>query len=883
MSPKLKQILKDTAKDFSAGMVAMGVGSWEALKTGGRKTRSAAISGRLAFKAWLEKQEAARQFAKAERAKRLEEAQAAKEAARLEAEALAAEEAAKREAEAQTEIYGPAPVEDPNVTTLQGDRAESEEPETVPSVISTDHEENVSEAKVEGQSETSIAANDLPEDISPETVDDQEATEKSFLPAWAQLKKIKTAAARERRIRRRWHLVSVPCSLGIMFLMAALFANLHFAKTVLPKNEVDLWTINRPINLTFLDRNGNEIGQRGILYEDPVPLDQLPPYLIDAFLATEDRRFFQHTGFDPRGLSRAVVSNLKAGTVVEGGSTITQQLAKNLFLGSEQTLSRKLEELQFSFWLEARLDKDDILSLYLNRIYLGAGTYGVEAAAQAYFSKSARDLTLPEAALIAGLPKAPSKLSPTTNPEGAQLRAQEVIDNLLETDLIAPEEAEAAKLETASFKFAHRDGGNGYFLDYVAGRVEERFGHLHKDMVIQTTFDPRLQELAEEAVRNRINEKSFARGAEEAAIVVFDQSGGIAALVGGMDYEKSQFNRATQARRQPGSAFKPFVYLAAMEAGMSPSSVVVDRPIKVGKWEPTNYNERHIGPMRMSTAAALSTNSVAVQIAEGIGRDRVIDAARRAGITTELTDLPSMALGSIEISLVELAAAYLPFAYSGAERPAHGVKEIHTRQGDLLYKYEPIEGYSVIDPAKAHDTLRLLVDVMERGTGMKGRFGGHQLAGKTGTTNDWRDAWFIGFSHYYTAGVWVGNDTYDRMGKISGSTIPLQIWRDFMSKAHEGLTPRDLLDDDTSPPPRNIREVAGVYATLRSDLYAIAYPAPQIDWQVIEGTQVRGTTSSRDIFGSGARVVAEPIAGNPNARAVVGSAAPGVRVERQNN
>ncbi len=684
----------------------------------------------------------------------------------------------------------------------------------------------------------------------------------------------------KRVTKKRWHFLSAAGSAGLALLMAGLIVNLRFAATVLPDDEVDLWTINRPTSLTFLDRNGEFLGQRGIRYADPVPLEEMPPYLKDAFLATEDRRFYGHRGYDLRGLMRAGIANLRAGGVVEGGSTITQQLAKNLFLEPDRTLKRKLEELQFALWLEARLSKDEILSLYLNRTYLGAGTYGVEAASQAYFSKSARDLTVGEAALLAGLPKAPSTLAPTINPDGAVARSREVIDNLIETRRIDEVEGRMAKEVPPDLNLAQRETAYGYFLDYVAQRIEQRLGSLDRDLVVTTSLDKQLQIHAEDAVVFGIDDEARARGAEQAALIAFDREGGIVAMAGGLDYEDSQFNRASQARRQPGSAFKPFVFLAALEAGMQPGSIVIDRPIKVGDWAPTNYNEKHIGPLRLADAAARSTNSVAVQITEGIGRDRVIDAAQRAGITTALDPVASLARGSVGVPLLELTAAYMPFAHHGAETPAHAVMEIRTRSGEVLYEYEPIPGFNVIEPAKADDTARLLISVMDHGTGARGKFGSHPVGGKTGTTNNWRDAWFIGFTHYYTAGVWVGNDEARGMDKVSGATIPLTIWKDFMERAHEDLSPVPLLEDPNLEG-GNIRDVAGLYASLRSDLINTAYPIPQVDWAVIEEPAPR---RRRGFFGLGSRPDPEPQGPvQPQSPGVVGNAAPGLETEPEND
>ncbi|WP_051882392.1 transglycosylase domain-containing protein [Parvularcula oceani] len=641
-------------------------------------------------------------------------------------------------------------------------------------------------------------------------------------------------------------------SAAMTLAMVVLIADIRFAAAVLPSEDVDLFSAGRPISVTILDREGRRIGTRGIEYDangdrtaslglsyrEPVPLDALPPYVIDAFIATEDRRFFEHPGFDLRGLVRALVANFQAGTVVQGGSTITQQLAKNLFLSPDQTIMRKLEEMQLALWLEARLTKEEILSLYLNRIYLGAGTYGIEAAADTYFSKDATELTLAEAALLAGLPKAPSSLAPTTNMDGALRRSHEVLDNLVETGLIDPIAAQIAKAEPPDLALRERNVGYGYFLDRVTEEIYSRFGTLYEDLVVTTTLDLDMQAAAQDALSAVLDEEAAARGATQGALIAYDEEGGIVALVGGRSYEESQFNRASQARRQPGSAFKPFVYLAALESGLSPGTVIVDQPVRVGDWAPTNYDERYKGPVRLSSAVASSANSVAVQVTETIGRDRVIDAARRAGITRDLPELPSLALGTMELTLEELTAAYLPFAQGGAEVPGHAIAHVRTRNGTQVYAFEAIDGFSVIDRKLAEETTQMLAAVMTDGTGRSAALPGRPSAGKTGTTNAWRDAWFVGYTPQITAGVWVGNDEAAPMDHVTGSSLPLQIWRRFMAQAHEGLPVRPLPTGEAAYPATE--QLAGLYAGLRNDLVQAAYDAGERSWFGLAGpTRIR--------------------------------------------
>lgn len=624
-------------------------------------------------------------------------------------------------------------------------------------------------------------------------------------------------------------------SASLAVMAVALVLNIRFAEEVLPKGEVDLFSAGRPVGLTILDRQGRRLGTRGIEYDEDgnrsaslgisyreaVPLEDLPPYVTRAFIATEDRRFFEHPGFDVRGLARALVANVQAGRVVEGGSTISQQLAKNLFLSPEQTIMRKLEEMQLALWLEARLSKEDILSLYMNRIYLGAGTYGIEAAADAYFSKDARDLTLAEAAILAGLPKAPSTLAPTSNLTGAIERSAEVIDNLVEIGAIDPVTAEIAKLVPPDLAVRERNVSYGYFLDRVTEAIYDRFGTLHEDLIVTTTLDLDLQAFAQAAVEEGLDDDAHGRGAEQAALIAYDDRGGIVAMVGGRSYEQSQFNRASQAKRQPGSAFKPFVFLAALEAGFDPGTLIVDRPVRVGDWRPRNYANTYRGPVRLSDALASSVNSVAVQVTETIGRDRVVDAARRAGLNAPLEPVPSIALGAFEVSLEDLTAAYLPFAQEGAEVSGHVLAKVETRGGRTVYEYAPIEGFQVLDAGLARETTNMLARVMTNGTGRGGALPDRPSAGKTGTTNDFRDAWFVGYTPQITAGVWIGNDRNAAMDKVSGSSIPLQIWSRFMTQAHDGLPALDLPTREAEF--NSTRQLAGLYAGLRSDLVRAAY------------------------------------------------------------
>ena len=554
---------------------------------------------------------------------------------------------------------------------------------------------------------------------------------------------------------------------------------------------VDLWNVNRQSAIIVLDRNGEEIASRGARYGAQVDPIELPDYLIDAILATEDRRFFDHAGVDIRGTIRAATANAKSGAVVEGGSTITQQLAKNLFLSPEQTYTRKIREALLALWLEGHYSKNEIISLYINRIYLGAGAYGIESAALTYFGKSARDVTLAEAAMLAGLPKAPSTYAPTQNPKGAERRAGEVLDNLLEANAIAPFDAREARLNPAKVVSQNTDNDLGYFFDYIAAKTTDLAPSAGGDLIVKTTIDQKLQRDAEAAVKAGLTVEARLKGADQAALVAYDTDGALRAMVGGRSYKDSQFNRAAQAKRQPGSSFKPFVYVAAMEAGLTPASRFVDRPVQFGDWAPTNYTDRYRGPVRLTEAMAQSINTVAAQVTQRVGAKKVAEAAMRFGVG-EVPAFRAIALGAVDVRLEEFTAAYLPFATGGVKPTTYAIEWVETRDGEKLYEFAPAAPERVMTQAVAKNMTHMLYQVIHSGTGRRASLGRRPAAGKTGTTNDWRDAWFMGYTAQLTAGVWVGNDDYMPMDKVTGGSTPAEIWRDFMTSAHQGLPVRRL-------------------------------------------------------------------------------------------
>ncbi len=585
-------------------------------------------------------------------------------------------------------------------------------------------------------------------------------------------------------------LLGAASSLAFIAIGGALgFAFIYMAPRV--PAEADLWNVNRQSAIIVLDRNGEEIAARGARYGESVPIEDLPEPLLKAFLSTEDRRFYEHSGVDLRGTLRAAIANAKSGAVVEGGSTITQQLAKNLFLSPEQTYERKMREALLALWLEGHYSKDEILSIYLNRIYLGAGAYGVESAAQTYFGKSARDVNLAEAAMLAGLPQAPSTYAPTQNPKGAQRRAVEVLNNLLETAEIAPFEAREAQRSPPVIINQNTDNDLGYFFDYVAAKAGELAPTVAGDIFVRTTIDQKLQRDAEAAVKGALTVENRIKGADQAALIAYDSSGALRAMVGGRAYKESQFNRAVQAKRQPGSAFKPFVYVAALEAGYTPNTRMIDQPVQIGDWAPTNYTDKYIGPVRLTEAMAKSINTIAAQLTQRVGPAKVAEAAMRLGVP----DVPayrSIALGAVDATLEELTGAYLTFARGGLKPDTYAIERIETRSGDVLYSREEKPDEQALEPRVARNMTHLLYQVVANGTGRRANLGRRPAAGKTGTTNDWRDAWFVGYTAQITAGVWVGNDDYTPMDKVTGGSIPAEIWKNFMISAHQGLPVQSL-------------------------------------------------------------------------------------------
>ncbi|HXG78507.1 MAG TPA: PBP1A family penicillin-binding protein [Methyloceanibacter sp.] len=548
---------------------------------------------------------------------------------------------------------------------------------------------------------------------------------------------------------------------------------------------------DRPPNVTVLAEDGTVLAERG-LRRGHIRLDVLPPYLVQAVLATEDRRFYSHWGVDPIGLIRATFRNARAGEVVQGGSTITQQLAKNLFLKPDRTYLRKLQELIYAVWLEQRFSKDEILELYINRVYFGGGTYGVEAAARRYFGKSARSITLPQAALLAGLLKAPSRYAPTRSVKAANARVDEVLENMVEAGYLTAEEAKAAAKQPLMLSAKGDDTGYPYPVDWVAELLPEFVGDHGGDLIVETTIDASLQRVSQQALRRLLDEEGSDLNAGEGAVVVLDPSGAVKALIGGRSYSASPFDRALKAQRQPGSAFKPFVYLAALENGYRPDSVAYDGPTTIAGWSPRNYTGIYQGEITLREALAQSVNTVAARLAAEIGPWRVVRTARRLGIQSRLHDSPSIALGTAEVNLLELTGAYAPFANGGRGVLPHILTRVRDGDGKVLYERRQSTTGQVVALVYVGAMNDMMYATMTHGTGKQAAIEDHPAGGKTGTTQSFRDAWFVGYTAYYVGGVWIGNDNGAQMKKVTGGTLPAKLWHEIMTYAHRDKMPKPL-------------------------------------------------------------------------------------------
>ncbi len=544
--------------------------------------------------------------------------------------------------------------------------------------------------------------------------------------------------------------------------------------------------------ITYLDRSGAILGVRGGQYAAPVDVDRLPPYVPGAFVAIEDRRFYEHSGFDAIGIARALAADLAHGRIVEGASTITQQLARNLFLSPDQTLERKAQEVMLAVQLGQRYSKKQILGMYLSRVYFGGGAYGLEAASRRFYDKPASQLTVAEAAVLAGCLKSPTNYSPIDQPERSAERARLVLDAMSETGVITPAQHRRALLHPA---VAHKSSATAeaqYFIDWVDRQTRALIPDPKSDLTVETTLDLPLEGIAANAVTTVVA-KEARRGVQQAALVSLDSAGRVRALVGGVSYANSQFDRAVEAHRQAGSAWKPFVYLTAMEAGRTPETPVVDEPVTINGWSPHNFEPEFLGPITIETAVAHSINTVAARMADEVGRDNVARTAHRLGIVSPINTDPAMALGTTLVTPLEMAEAYAPFSNGGVRATAYGIERIRVVGGRVVYQHRTDPPAQVIGNPPLNEMNTMLRDVIAEGTATRAAIRGYDLAGKTGTTSDFKDAWFCGFSGGITTVVWVGKDDNTPMAGVTGGSAPTMLWRTFMAAAlprvHAGAIP----------------------------------------------------------------------------------------------
>jgi penicillin-binding protein 1A len=543
----------------------------------------------------------------------------------------------------------------------------------------------------------------------------------------------------------------------------------------------------RPPTIRITGADGSVLATRGEMAGANVALKDLPPYLPKAFIAIEDRRFYSHYGVDPVGILRAAVANVLHRGVSQGGSTLTQQLAKNLFLTQERTLQRKLQEVALALWLEHKHSKSEILELYLNRVYFGSGAYGVEAAAQRYFGKPAKNVTIAEAAMLAGLVKSPTRLAPNRNPEGAEKRAQTVLTAMADAKFITEEQAQASIVQPSYNVKAAGAGTVNYVADWIGEVLDDLIGPVEENIVVETSIDPKLQAIAEASVIDELAAKSVKFNVSQGALVAMSPDGAVRAMVGGRNYAESQYNRAVTAKRQPGSAFKPFVYLTAIEAGLTPETIRQDAPLDVKGWKPENYSHEYFGAVTLTQALAMSLNTVAVRVGLEVGAKNVVRTAHRLGISSKLDANASIALGTSEVSLTELVGAYTPFANGGLGVTPHVVTRIRTAEGKVLYTRPADQLGQVIDPRNVAAMNTMMQETLLSGTAHKAELPGWMAAGKTGTSQDFRDAWFVGYTANLVTGVWLGNDDNSPTKKATGGGLPVEVWTRFMKAAHQGV------------------------------------------------------------------------------------------------
>jgi len=565
--------------------------------------------------------------------------------------------------------------------------------------------------------------------------------------------------------------------ISILALFALISSYVLYCYITLPDIDVALSKTRQP-STTIIAENGNEIQTFGNTFSHLIYLEDLPYYVPAAIIDVEDRRFYAHFGFDIIGFTRATLTNIFQKRYAQGASTITQQVAKNLFLTPQKSVKRKIQELLIALWLEKKFTKEQILTLYLNRVYLGSGAYGIEAASNKYFGKSSRDLSLKEASVLAGLLKAPSRYNPIASKKNANERSNMVLSLMLKHGTITETEYKKAKEEplhdTTSFKVE----GAKHFADMVYAEVNDYIGERDADIYVSTTLDQDLQQKAEWILRDAVTSNAQ-NNVTEGALVILDYNGAIKALVGGVDYGKNQFNRATQALRQPGSAFKTFVYITALQHSFEPADIISDTPVTIGKWTPENYNKKDYGNVSLQFAFSQSLNLATVNLSRQFPLNDIIKNAKKMGITTPLKKIPSLALGSSEVKVIDMATAYLTIANGGYAAWPYAISEIYSKDGEQLYERTHDEAIRVLDEKTVFQITKMLENVVNSGTGANAKLPVF-AAGKTGTSQDYRDAWFVGFTKDYVVAVWVGNDDNSPMKNITGGQIPAKIFQKIM-------------------------------------------------------------------------------------------------------
>ena len=556
----------------------------------------------------------------------------------------------------------------------------------------------------------------------------------------------------------------------------------------------------RPPNIAILGSDGTLLANRGETGGREVTLNEVPKYLPQAFIAIEDHRFYSHFGIDPVGIARALLRNvLHSGGGVQGGSTLTQQLAKNLFLTQERTASRKIQEAILALWLERKFTKDQILEMYLNRVYFGSGAYGVEGAARKYFAKSAREVTVAEAATLGGLVQSPSRLAPNRNPDAARARASLVLAAMQRENFITQPQMAEAMAHPADATRTKGAGSVLYAADHIIDVLDDLIGTIDGDLIVTTTINPAMQAFAEKALTDELQAKGAKFGVTQGALVSLDPDGAIRAMVGGRSYSDSQFDRVTTAKRQPGSAFKPFVYLAALEKGLTPDTLREDAPINIKGWQPENYAKDYRGQVTLTEGLSQSLNTVAVRLGLEVGPKTVASVAQRLGIRSKLDINASIALGTSVVTPLELTAAYTSFANGGLQISPYVITEVISRDGDLMYTRADSQGRQVIDPSYVAELNVMMRETLKSGTAKKADLPGWDAAGKTGTSQDFRDAWFIGYTSALTTGIWLGNDDNSPTKHVAGGSLPVEIWSRYMKQALSKTQPTPLPASEVPP------------------------------------------------------------------------------------